>query len=188
MMPPGPREVEPPPAEEQRGWRRLAAIARREMLVLRVAMALIGRVLVGIPLHADPAWVALAADIGLVAALLTALMPWGWAGGPAAVTAMAAIVESAASKLSLTAMAGEGVLLLCYLLLLDAPARLSRSDAGPWLRRLTPRALAGLIAAGVLLAALSVSPAASPWIALAGLAAAVAAYLIVLPVRPGSPR
>ena len=43
--------------------------------------------------------------------------------------------------------------------------------------------MAGLIASGAVLAAYAVHPSASAWLTVAGLAAAVAAYLIALPRR-----
>ncbi|HEY2575249.1 MAG TPA: hypothetical protein VGI74_02970 [Streptosporangiaceae bacterium] len=160
----------------------------REVVILRVVMAIIGRVMVGIPIGSEPAWALTVSDIGLVAVLAAALAPREVSGGLGALAAMAAVIECASAKLGMAALAGEGLLLLVYLLLLDAPGRPAGADLRRWLLRLTPAALAGLAAAGVLLLALSAAATASPWVALAGLAAAVAAYLIVLPLRPGPRR
>nr|MDQ2812520.1 hypothetical protein [Actinomycetota bacterium] len=52
-----------------------------------------------------------------------------------------------------------------------------------WLRSQLPMLVAGLLAGGAVLAAFAVHQASSAWLTLAGLAAAVAAYLLALPSR-----
>jgi hypothetical protein len=103
----------------------------------------------------------------------------------------AAVTTCAFSRAGTAVLAAEGLFILGYLLAADAPRGLA--VPGPWLRRQAPLLLAGLIAAGAVLAmdaALAmdaVDLAASAWITLAGLAAATAAYLIALPSRRRPP-
>jgi len=101
------------------------------------------------------------------------------AAGTAA--AVAVIVECAASRLGTAAMAGEGLLLLGFLLLLGRPAGLAGGTARTWLRLRLPAVLGAVAVTGIVLAALAAVPGSSPWLALAGLAAAVAAYLVAAP-------
>jgi hypothetical protein len=76
------------------------------------------------------------------------------------------------------------VLLLAFLLLASTPAALAPEAAGRWLRLQLPAALGGLAALVVVLAALQARPVTSAWLVVAGLIAAVAAYLIAVPRRP----
>jgi hypothetical protein len=142
--------------------------------------ALAGVALVGIPSVAEPHWARAAAIAGLIA-VAAALRPRWAAAGMAA--AAAAIAQCAVSSLNDAALAGEGLLLLAYLLLLDVPEGLQTAAARKWLRLRTPAALAGLAVVVVVLAALAVTPSASAWIAIAGLAAAAIAYLTAMPRR-----
>jgi hypothetical protein len=105
------------------------------------------------------------------------------------VAAIAVIAECAVSRLGTAAMAAEGLLLLGFLLLLGRPAGLAGGAARAWLRLRMPAALAAVAATGIVLAALAAAPGSSPWLALAGLAAAAAAYLVAAPRdRSGGPR
>jgi hypothetical protein len=89
----------------------------------------------------------------------------------------AAIITSAFSDAG--TLAAEGLFILAYLLLIDAPPVRTERDQG--LRCQLPLLVAVLIATGAALAAFAVRSAASPWLTLAGIGAAVAAYLIALP-------
>lgn len=100
--------------------------------------------------------------------------------GPGTVTAGIAIVLCAVSRLNPNALAGEGLLLLVYLLLLDLPAG---AAVRPWLRSRMAAVLTGLAAMGLVLAALDTNPTDSLGIVLGGLAATVVAYLIAAPRR-----
>lgn len=101
---------------------------------------------------------------------------WTAAGTLAAVVP---VIQCAAWPPGSVLLAAEGLLILGYLLLLDGPASL------PWLRGQARYAVAGLVGAGVVLAALAIPSATSAWLVLAGLGAAVAAYLIAVPLaRP----
>ena len=97
------------------------------------------------------------------------------------VVAVAVIIECAASRLDTVAMAGEGLLLLGFLLLLGRPAGLAGGTTRAWLRLRLPAVLGAVAATGIVLAALAAVPGSSPWLALGGLAAAVAAYLVAAP-------
>lgn len=97
------------------------------------------------------------------------------------VVAVAVVVECAASRLDTAAMAGEGLLLLGFLLLLGRPAGLAGDTARAWLRLRLPAVLGAVAAAGIVLAALAAVPGSSPWLALGGLVAAVAAYVVAAP-------
>jgi hypothetical protein len=79
----------------------------------------------------------------------------------------------------------EGLFILAYLLLSDAPPALPHPAR--WLRQLIPLAVSALAVAATTLAALAIHPAPSPWLTLTGIAAAVAAYLIALSLIALSP-
>jgi hypothetical protein len=146
--------------------------------VMNGATVALGLLTVAWPLAWASAWVlawtyALAALGGL--AVLAAAR---WRRGPAlAVTA--AIISCAASTAGIAVLAVEGVLVLGYLLAAGMPAGLPRP--GRWLRGQLPLLVAGLIAAGAVLAAFAVHQPESAWLTVAALAAAVAAYLIARP-------
>jgi hypothetical protein len=138
-------------------------------------------VLVVAPALAAPGWVWLAALGGAIAVVTAVQRRWTALG---TVAAAAAIIECATSHLSTIGLAGEGLLLLAFLLLAGTPAALAPQAAGRWLRLQIPAALAGLAGTVVVLAALAAKPVASIWLVVAGLVAAVAAYFIALPRRP----
>jgi hypothetical protein len=91
----------------------------------------------------------------------------------------AAILACAFSRAGTLVLTAEGLFILGYLLVADAPAGLVR--LGPWFRRQLRLCSAGVIAAGAVLAALALRPAPSAVLTVVGLAAAVGAYLIALP-------
>lgn len=152
----------------------------------RVAAAVMGVVMEALPAVAVPAAALPLAAAGLLAVLAAAVpgqpaglgLRWAHAG---TVAAAAAVAQCVAGSLPAAALAAEGLLIVCYLILLDAPPRLSGPGARRWAAGQVPGVLAGCAVAGVVLAALAVPGAASPWIALAGLAAAAAAYLFAVP-------
>jgi hypothetical protein len=171
--------------------------------LLRVAIALAGLLLVAVPVPAEPVWAYVIGAAGLAATLtapVTALArrwvtawrpalgrwfpPARWRG-PGTLTATAAIAECAVSGLNAAALAAEGLLLLGYLLLLDAPTRARWTATAQWLRSRLRVALAGVMATGLVLAGLAAAPSVASWILLAGLAAAIVAYLAAVPRRPG---
>lgn len=101
-----------------------------------------------------------------------------WTAAPT-LAAVVPVIQCAAWPPGSVLLAAEGLLILGYLLLLDGPASL------PWLRSQARYAVAGLVGAGVVLAALAIPSATSAWLVLAGLGGAVAAYVIAVPLaRP----
>ena len=140
----------------------------------------LGLLTVAWPIPWMPPWADAVAGLGAVAVLAAAVLRWQ---APSAAVA-AAVTECAVSHAGAAALAAEGLLILGYLLTADAPPGLAGRRAARWLWRQAPLLAAGAVAAAAGLAALAVRPAASGWIALAGLAATVTAYLIALPRRP----
>lgn len=143
---------------------------------LGLLTAALGLLTVAWPLVRGPSWAYLTASLGAAAVLAGAILRWR--RGPGLAVA-AAIVSCAFSHAGVAVLAAEGVFILGYLLAAGAPQGLT--VPGRWLRRQASLLVAGLIATGAVLAAYVVRPADSAWLALAGLAAAVAAYLIALP-------
>jgi hypothetical protein len=153
----------------------LAGVPFRRHLVSGAAAAL-GLLTVAWPLAWAPGWAYAAAVLGAAAVLAGAFARWRRGPGLAVAAAILACAFSRAGSAVLTA---EGLFILGYLLTADAPVGLTR--LGPWLRRQLRLGVAGLIAGGAVLAALTLRPAPSAWLTAAGLAAAAGAYLIALP-------
>jgi hypothetical protein len=144
--------------------------------------AALGMLVLAWPLAWAPAWAFAAAGGGAVAVLGAGFTPGerrerarGWPAIPVA----AAVLSCAYSRAGTAALAAEGVFILAYLLAADAPAGLIRP--GRWLRHQGFLVIGGLIGTGAVLAALALHRTSSAWLTVAGLAAAVAAYLIALP-------
>lgn len=150
----------------------------------RAAAAVAGALMLAVAASRVPApALALTGAAGLcVLASLSA--PPGWREPAGTLAAAVAVVQCAAWPPGTAALAAEGLLILGYLILLDAPGRAELAAATRWLQGQARYGAAGLAAAAVVLAALEVRSAQSAWIALAGLAAAVAAYLVALPRHP----
>jgi hypothetical protein len=94
-------------------------------------------------------------------------------------------VISAPSALPL---AGEGLLILGYLLLLDFPRPIPAQATRRWMRQQLPVMLAGLATTGAVVAGLALPAGSSWWMVLGGIAAALAAVLIALPHAVTRPR
>jgi hypothetical protein len=138
-----------------------------------ISLAL-GLLITAWPLAWAPAWVYVLAAVGVVT--VPAAVFLRWRQGPA-IAVTAAIAAAAFSRAGTAALAAEGLFILGYLLAADAPL----VRPGQWLKSQLRLCVASVIASGAVLAALALHPASSPWLAVVGLAAAVAAYLIVLP-------
>ena len=145
-----------------------------------------GMILAPAPDLPGRAWLLIPAGLLLVAASL---------GGPLArwravgtLAAAAAIAECALGLPSLAVLAGEGLLILGYLLLVDAPGVMPVAVAARWLRLQLRAALWGTLTAATVLVVLAVPVPVSAWLLVAGAGAAVAATVIALPRRPGQPR
>jgi hypothetical protein len=146
---------------------------------MRAAAALTGAAMLGMAALAAPLpalMLTAAAALALACSLAPRTRNWT---PVATLTASAAVVECAIWPPGSAALAAEGLLVLGYLVLVDAPG----STAALWLRGQARYGVAGVAAAGVVLAALAVPPTVSPWVVLAGLAAVSAAYLVAVPRR-----
>lgn len=135
----------------------------------------VGLLTVAWPLAWAPVWAYVVSAAGALAVLAAVFAGWR----PAPVLAVTAAIASAAFSHAGTAvLTAEGLFILGYLLVADAPP----VHPSRWLRSQLRRPyVAGLIASGAVLAALWMHPASSPWLAVAGLAAGVAAYIAALP-------
>jgi hypothetical protein len=126
--------------------------------------------------------------LGLVLVLVSLAGPlarWRTVGTLAAATA---VIESALTRPELAVLAWEGLLILGYLLLVDAPRAMPGPVTARWLGRQLPLAVWGVFSAAVVLVVLAVRVPVSAWLLVAGAGAAVAAVVIALPRRPGQPR
>lgn len=141
--------------------------------------AALGMLVLAWPLAWAPAWAFVAAGGGAAAVLGTAFTPGERGRGWPVIAVAAAVLSCAYSRAGTAALAAEGVFILAYLLAVGAPAGLIRP--GRWLRLQAFLVIPGLIGTGAVLAALTLHRTASAWLTVAGLAAAVAAYLIALP-------
>jgi hypothetical protein len=145
-----------------------------------------GMILLPAPELPGRAWLLIPAGLLLVAASLGGpLARWRAVGTLAAV---AAVVESALGRPALAVLAGQGLLILGYLLLVDAPGVMRGVVAARWLRLQLPAAFWGTLTAAAVLVVLAVPVPVSAWLVVAGAGAAVAATAIALPRRPGQPR
>ena len=157
-------------------------------VVIRAVAGCLGAGMVILPapeLHGRT-WALLPAGLLLVAASLA---------GPAArwravgtLAAGVAVAESALGRPGLPELAGEGLLILGYLLLVDAPGAMTAASAVRWLRLQLPAAAWGTLVAAAVLVVLAVPVPVSAWLLVAGAGAAVAATVVALPRRPGQPR
>jgi len=143
--------------------------------------AALGMLVLAWPLAWAPAWAYVTAGAGAAAALAAAFTRSERRRGWPAIAVAAAVASCAFSRAGTAVLAAEGLFILAYLLAADAPAGLVRP--GRWLRLQALPVIAGLIAGGAVLAALTLRRADSAWLTVAGLAAAVAAYLVALPAR-----
>jgi hypothetical protein len=154
----------------------------------QVTAGLPGLLMLAVPALAAPA--AALALTGAGTVLVTGSLV-AWVSRRAAAGTLAAgiaVTQCAAWPPGTFGLAVEGLLVLGYLLLLDAPAPIGAAMAVRWLRGQLPAGIAGLVSAGTVLTVLTAVPStASPWLVLAGLAAAVAAYLMAVPRQPRPP-
>lgn len=126
--------------------------------------------------------------VGLVLVAVSLAGPlarWRFVG---TLAAAAAVAEAALTRPDLAVLAWEGLLILGYLLLVDAPRRMSWTLTAHWLWRQLPLAVWGVFTAAIVLVMLAVRVPVSAWLLVAGAGAAVAAAVIALPRRPSEPR
>ena len=132
------------------------------------------------------AWALFAVGLVLVAVSLAGpLARWRIVGTLAAAIA---VIESALTRPDLAVLAWEGLLILGYLLLVDAPRAMPGAATAHWLWRQLPLAAWGVVSAAIVLVVLAIPVPVSAWLLVAGAVAAVAAVVIALPRRPGQPR
>jgi len=122
--------------------------------------------------------------LGLVLVAVSLAGPlarWRMVGTLAAATA---VTESARTRPDLAVLAWEGLLILGYLLLVDAPRAMPGTVTARWLWRQLPLAVWGVFTAAIVLLMLAIPVPVSAWLLVAGAGAAVAA----LPRRPPESR
>ena len=157
-------------------------------VLLRAVTGCLGAGMILLPARELPgrAWLLIPAGLLLVAASLAGpLARWRMVGTLAAATA---VTESALTRPDLTVLAWEGLLILGYLLLVDAPRAMPGPVAARWLWRQLPLAVWGVSTAAIVLVVLAVPVPVSAWLLVAGAGAAVAAVVIALPRRPPESR
>ena len=158
------------------------------LVLLRAVTACLGAGMIILPAPelSGRALVLVLAGLLLVAASL--------AGPPArwravgTLAAAVAVLESALGRPALAVLAGEGLLILGYLLLVDAPGAMPGAVAARWLWYQLPAVFWGTLTTASVLVVLAVPVPVSAWLLVAGAGAAVAAIVIALPRRPGQPR
>ena len=156
--------------------------------VTRVAAGCLGAGMIVLPAPelTGRAWALLPAGLVLVAASLAGpTARWRLVG---TLAAAAAVIESALVRPGLAVLAAEGLLILGYLLLVDAPHAMTAAVTVRWLRLQLPAAIWGTLAAATVLVVLAIPVPASAWLLIAGAAGAVAATALALPRRPRRPR
>jgi hypothetical protein len=126
------------------------------------------------------------AGLLLVAAGLAG--PLAWRPPSSTLAAVAAVAGSALGHSGTAVLTAEGLLILGYLLLTDAPAAMPARVAARWLRLQAPAAAWAALASAVVLLVLAVPVPVSAWLVVAGAGAAVAAALVALPRQPRQPR
>ena len=137
----------------------------------RVVTTALGLLTVAWTLPWSPVWSYPLAILGALAALARAPV----------LAVATAIIAAAFSAAGIPVLTVEGLLILAYLLTAAAPPALP--DPRGWLRHQIPLLVSAVIATGASLVASAIHPAASAWLTVTGMAAAVAAYLIALPAR-----
>ena len=126
--------------------------------------------------------------LGLVLVAVSLAGPlarWRIVGTLAAATA---VTEAALTRPDLASLAWEGLLILGYLLLVDAPRAMPGTVTAHWLWRQLPLAVWGVFTAAIVLVVLAVRVPVSAWLLVAGAGAAVAAVVIAMPRRSSEPR
>jgi hypothetical protein len=101
----------------------------------------------------------------------------------ATLAVLAAAVQCTIRPPATAVIAAEGLVILGIVLALDVPWRAPSATTWRWLRRQLPGWLTGAFGTAAVLAALAVPVVPSAWIAVTGLVAVAAAYLIAIPRR-----
>lgn len=143
-----------------------------------------GVLMLALPALTAPALAQTITALGLLAVAVSLTGRWLPAG---TLAATAAITQCVIAQPAAALIAADGLLILGYLLLLDAPRHTRPPPTRRWLRAQIPGVLAAALVTGAVLAAITLAAAPSGWLALTGVAAAVAAYLIAIPRQPRPP-
>jgi hypothetical protein len=158
-------------------------------MITAAAVAAIGAAAIWLAAIDSPAWSRplLVIAIAALAGSLAGRWPWTGTLTAAATVALAACTAAAASgRVSVARLAGDGLLLLAYLLTLDAAETSRPSGALPMtVRGHLPAFAAGAAAAAVATLAATLPARPTPTLAAAGAAALTAAYWLV--IRPAAP-
>ncbi len=144
-----------------------------------------GALMLALPALTTAAMAQVITAVGLLAVAVSLAVRWSGVGTLAATAAIALCVLA---RPATVLIAADGLLVLGYLLLVDAPRHVQPpSAARQWLRAQVPISVAALLVCGVTLAAVTLPAAPSAWIAFTGVAAAVIAYLFAVPRGPRPP-
>jgi hypothetical protein len=157
-------------------------------VITRLVTGCLGAGMILLPAHhlTGRVWALVPVGLVLVAVSLAGpLARWRTVGTLAAATA---VTESAITRPDLAVLAWEGLLILGYLLLVDAPRAMPGAVTARWLWRQLPLAVWGVFTAAVVLVVLAIPVPVSAWLLVAGAIAGVAAVVIALPRRPSQPR
>ena len=157
-------------------------------VTMLVATACLGTAMIVLPalsLSARGQALTVAGLLFVAASLARPLARW-----PAISTlaALAAVAGSALGHPGTAGLTAEGLLILGYLLLTDAPAAMPARVAARWLRLQAPAAIWAALTSAAVLLVLAVPVPVSAWLVVAGAAAAVAATLVALPRQSRQPR
>lgn len=155
---------------------------------MKAAAAVLGLLMLTVPAASAPVPALALTGAGIVCLIGSLAARCGRWASAGTLAATVAVTQCALWRPDTAGLAIEGLLVLGYLILLDGPAGAGRTVAMSWLRGQARFCLAGLAAGGAVLAALAVPSQTSVWIVLAGLCAAVAAYLVAIPRSPRSPQ
>jgi hypothetical protein len=146
--------------------------------VAMAGAAACGVAMLALPALTAPALAQAITAAGLLAVAASLVGRWSPA---ATLAATAAIAQCVIARPATALIAADGLLILGFMLLVDAPRHAPPPAARRWLRAQAPATIAAVLVTGAVLAAITLPAASSAWIALAGTATAVAAYLIAIP-------
>jgi hypothetical protein len=153
-----------------------------------VATACLGVAMVILPAVSLPARGQVLTVAGLLLVAASLARPLARWHGLATLAAVAGVAGSAFGRPGTAALAAEGLLVLGYLLLTDAPAAMPARVAVRWLRLQLPAVAWAALASAAVLLVLGIRVPVSAGLVVAGAAAAVAATVIALPRRSRQPR
>ena len=177
-----------PDGAGQRAGREVAGPDRAAWgVTMIVATACLGTAMMVLPALSLPGRAQSLTAAGLLLVAASLARPLDRWRGTATLAAVAAIAGSALGDPGTGLLAVEGLLILGYLLLTDAPAAMPGRVAARWLRLQVPAAAWAALASAAVVLGLSVQVGVSVWLVVAGATAAVAATVLALPWRSRQP-